>query len=162
MGPVAATKRRFQTEGHSAEYLPSPSTARGKCPLVEIPHTNKNGNQLSLGMDTLDRGMVTSSSTINRNRHFPESFTHAQIVDTRPLFPPPMWPGYEASMCMKMEEWHPPSPQNNNNKTSGNNQTRHRKTWQNLSYSHGHAHQLNKKPLPKPARSWRNVAVTCL
>ena len=28
---------------------------------------------------------------------FPESFAHAQTVNTRPLFPPPMWPGYEAS-----------------------------------------------------------------
>ena len=27
---------------------------------------------------------------------FPESFAHAQTVDTRPLFPPPTWPGYEA------------------------------------------------------------------
>ena len=27
---------------------------------------------------------------------FPESFAHAQTVDTKPLFPP-MWPGYEAS-----------------------------------------------------------------
>ena len=23
-------------------------------------------------------------------------FAHAQTVDTRPLFPPPTWPGYEA------------------------------------------------------------------
>ena len=29
---------------------------------------------------------------------FPESFAHAQTVDTRPLFPPNTWPGYEASM----------------------------------------------------------------
>ena len=28
---------------------------------------------------------------------FPESFAHAQTVDTRPLFPSTMWPGYEAS-----------------------------------------------------------------
>ena len=28
---------------------------------------------------------------------FPESLAHAQTVDTRPLFPPPTWPGYEAS-----------------------------------------------------------------
>ena len=28
---------------------------------------------------------------------FPESFAHAQTVDTRPLFPPPTWPGYEAT-----------------------------------------------------------------
>ena len=27
---------------------------------------------------------------------FPESFAHAQTVDTRPLFPPNTWPGYEA------------------------------------------------------------------
>ena len=27
---------------------------------------------------------------------FPESFVHAQTVDTRPLFHPPTWPGYEA------------------------------------------------------------------
>ena len=31
-------------------------------------------------------------------KRFPESFAHAQTVDTRPLFPPPMWPGYEASL----------------------------------------------------------------
>ena len=24
-------------------------------------------------------------------------FAHAQTLDTRPLFPPPTWPGYEAS-----------------------------------------------------------------
>ena len=24
-------------------------------------------------------------------------FVHAQTVDTRPLFPPPTWPGYEAN-----------------------------------------------------------------
>ena len=30
-------------------------------------------------------------------KRFPESLAHAQTVDTRPLFPPPMWPGYEAS-----------------------------------------------------------------
>ena len=24
-------------------------------------------------------------------------FAHAQTVDTRPLFPPPTWPGYEAN-----------------------------------------------------------------
>ena len=24
-------------------------------------------------------------------------FMHAQTVDTRPLFPPPTWPGYEAN-----------------------------------------------------------------
>ena len=29
-------------------------------------------------------------------RKFPESFAHAQTVDTRPLFPLTMWPGYEA------------------------------------------------------------------
>ena len=29
-------------------------------------------------------------------KRFPESFAHAQTVDTRPLFPPPTWPGYEA------------------------------------------------------------------
>ena len=29
---------------------------------------------------------------------FPELFAHAQTVDTRPLFPPTMWPGYEASL----------------------------------------------------------------
>ena len=28
---------------------------------------------------------------------FPESFAHAQTVDTRPLFPPNTWPGYEAN-----------------------------------------------------------------
>ena len=28
---------------------------------------------------------------------FPESFAHAQTVDTRPLFPPNTWPGYEAT-----------------------------------------------------------------
>ena len=28
---------------------------------------------------------------------FPELFVHAQTVDTRPLFPPTTWPGYEAS-----------------------------------------------------------------
>ena len=28
---------------------------------------------------------------------FLESFAHAQTVDTRPLFPPPTWPGYEAN-----------------------------------------------------------------
>ena len=28
---------------------------------------------------------------------FPESFAHAQTVDTRPLFPPPTWPGHEAN-----------------------------------------------------------------
>ena len=28
---------------------------------------------------------------------FPEMFAHAQTVDTRPLFPPTTWPGYEAS-----------------------------------------------------------------
>ena len=28
-------------------------------------------------------------------------FAHAQTVDTRPLFPPPTWPGYEArDMCI--------------------------------------------------------------
>ena len=27
----------------------------------------------------------------------PESLAHAQAVDTRPLFPPPTWPGYEAT-----------------------------------------------------------------
>ena len=27
---------------------------------------------------------------------FPESFTHVQAVDTRPLFPPITWLGYEA------------------------------------------------------------------
>ena len=27
----------------------------------------------------------------------PESDAHAQTMDTRPLFPPPTWPGYEAS-----------------------------------------------------------------
>ena len=34
---------------------------------------------------------------------FPESFAHAQTVDTRPLFPPntSMWPGYEASSRLK-------------------------------------------------------------
>ena len=25
-------------------------------------------------------------------------FAHVQTVDTRPLFPPPTWPGYEASV----------------------------------------------------------------
>ena len=30
-------------------------------------------------------------------KRFPESFAHAQTVDTRPLFPPPTWPGYEVS-----------------------------------------------------------------
>ena len=29
-------------------------------------------------------------------KKFPESFAHAQTVDTRLLFPPPTWPGYEA------------------------------------------------------------------
>ena len=28
---------------------------------------------------------------------FPESFAHAQTVNTRPLFPPHTWPGYEAN-----------------------------------------------------------------
>ena len=28
---------------------------------------------------------------------FPESFAHAQTVDTRLLFPPNTWPGYEAT-----------------------------------------------------------------
>ena len=28
---------------------------------------------------------------------FPESFAYAQTVDTRPLFPPTTWPGYEAN-----------------------------------------------------------------
>ena len=68
------TKRRFQTDltrpGHYAEYLPSPLTARGirplveiplaeiplvEIPLAEIPHVNKNGNQFSLGMDQTPR-----------------------------------------------------------------------------------------------------------
>ena len=31
------------------------------------------------------------------HRRFPESVAHVQTVDTRPLFPPPMWPGYKAS-----------------------------------------------------------------
>ena len=31
------------------------------------------------------------------HKRFPESFAHAQTVDTRPLFPSPTWPGYEAS-----------------------------------------------------------------
>ena len=30
-------------------------------------------------------------------KRFPESFAHAQTVDTGPLFPPPTWPGYEAT-----------------------------------------------------------------
>ena len=30
------------------------------------------------------------------HQRFPESVAHAQTVDTRPLFPPPTWPGYEA------------------------------------------------------------------
>ena len=29
---------------------------------------------------------------------FPESLAHAQTVDTRPIFPPPKWPGYEARL----------------------------------------------------------------
>ena len=29
---------------------------------------------------------------------FPESFAHAQAVDTRPLFSPNTWPGYEATL----------------------------------------------------------------
>ena len=29
-------------------------------------------------------------------QRFPELVAHAQTVDTRPLFPPPTWPGYEA------------------------------------------------------------------
>ena len=29
---------------------------------------------------------------------FPESLAHAQTVDTRSLFPPPTWPGYEARL----------------------------------------------------------------
>ena len=29
-------------------------------------------------------------------KRFLELFTHAQTVDTRPLFPPTTWPGYEA------------------------------------------------------------------
>ena len=28
---------------------------------------------------------------------FPELFAHAQTVDTRPLFSPTTWPGYEAT-----------------------------------------------------------------
>ena len=36
-------------------------------------------------------------------KRFPESFTHAQTVDTRPLFPPPTWPGNEASNIGKSE-----------------------------------------------------------
>ena len=35
---------------------------------------------------------------------FPESFAHAQTVDTRPLFPPPTWPGYEATWLYDMDE----------------------------------------------------------
>ena len=31
-------------------------------------------------------------------KRFPESFAHAQTVDTGPLFPPPTWPGYEAML----------------------------------------------------------------
>ena len=31
-------------------------------------------------------------------KRFPESFAHAQTVDTRPLFSPPTWPGYEANL----------------------------------------------------------------
>ena len=30
-------------------------------------------------------------------QRFLESVAHAQTVDTRPIFPSPMWPGYEAS-----------------------------------------------------------------
>ena len=26
-------------------------------------------------------------------------FAHVQTVDTRPLFPPPTWPEYEANLC---------------------------------------------------------------
>ena len=33
---------------------------------------------------------------------FPESLTHAQTVDTRPLFPPPTWPGYEARRALQI------------------------------------------------------------
>ena len=33
---------------------------------------------------------------------FPESFAHAQTVDTRPLFPPPTWPGYEARLPLSL------------------------------------------------------------
>ena len=29
-------------------------------------------------------------------------FAHAQTVDTRPLFPPPTWPGYEANFLLAM------------------------------------------------------------
>ena len=29
-------------------------------------------------------------------------FAHAQTVDTRPLFPPPMWPGYEATSVLQI------------------------------------------------------------
>ena len=34
-------------------------------------------------------------------KRFPESFVHAQTVDARPLFPPPTWPGYKASLVQK-------------------------------------------------------------
>ena len=29
-------------------------------------------------------------------------FVHAQTVDTRPLFPPPTWPGYEANRSLRL------------------------------------------------------------
>ena len=35
---------------------------------------------------------------------FPESFAQAQTVDTRPLFPPNTWPGYEANSVQSMHE----------------------------------------------------------
>ena len=34
---------------------------------------------------------------------FPESFAHAQTVDTRPLFPPPTWPGYGLNVIIPMQ-----------------------------------------------------------
>ena len=37
-------------------------------------------------------------------KKFPESFMHAQTEDTRPHFPPPKWPGYEAREEVKREE----------------------------------------------------------
>ena len=35
-------------------------------------------------------------------KRFPESLAHVQTVDTRPIFPPPTWPGYEASTEVKV------------------------------------------------------------
>ena len=34
-------------------------------------------------------------------------FTNAQTVDTRPLFPPPTWPGYEATISLIQVYFYP-------------------------------------------------------